>query len=383
MIQKTVEIAICGAGPAGQTLALLLIRRGVNPSDIILIDAKTEQEAQADKRTIALSYGSQQILQSASAWPVKATPIEQIHVSRKGCFGRTLITHTDHQVPALGYVAKYADILKPLAAALEKHLPDLSFLRPARVSTISQTDTHAEIQLADQRSIRAQIVVQAEGGLFSDQQAGARHHDYQQTALIAKVSTSNPMSARAYERFTDHGPLALLPDDHGYAMVWCVSPELAAQLMTLTDEQFLHRLQQAFGDRVGKFTHATARSAFVLGLNAETGAPDGRVIRIGNAAQTLHPVAGQGLNLGLRDAQQLAKLLSSANTPAALHDFYQARQADRNMTIQITDRMAQIFTTRTAGGMVTQSLLGAGLGLIDVCTPARQWLARQMMYGTR
>jgi len=383
MTQKTVEIAICGAGPAGQALALLLIRRGFKPADLILIDAKTEQEAQADKRTIALSYGSRQILQSAHAWPIKATAIEQIHVSRKGYFGRTLINHTDHQVPALGYVAKYADILKPLSAALEKYLPELTFLRPARVIAITQTESHAEIHLADQSTVHAQIVVQAEGGLFSDQQAGARHHDYQQTALVAKVRASKPVAARAYERFTDHGPLALLPDDNGYALVWCVEPDQAAQFMALDDEQFLRRLQQTFGDRSGKFTHVTPRSAFVLGLNADTGAPDGRVIRIGNAAQTLHPVAGQGLNLGLRDAQQLAKLLSSATTPATLQDFYLARQADRNMTIQITDRMAQVFTNRTAGGMAAQSLLGAGLGLIDFCTPARQWLASQMMYGTR
>jgi len=380
-MNKIVDIAICGAGPVGQALTLLLLKQGVKKSGILLLDGKTEQETRTDKRTIALSQGSAQILQAAGAWPVKATAIRQIHVSRKGQFGRTLIEASEHQVPALGYVARYTDILAPLNDAIKNQGEQLTFLRPAKVSAITETESHATILLEDQRSFFAKIVVQAEGGVFSEQQAGTRHVDYQQTAIIATVTASNPIAGRAFERFTDYGPLALLPQDNGYALVWCVPPDRAATLMARSDELFLQELQTEFGDRLGKFTQSTPRAAFALGLNAQTDAPVGRTVRIGNAAQTLHPVAGQGMNLGLRDALQLAKCLGKEVSPAALQDFYQLREADRNMTIGLTDRMAQIFTTR--GTVIPQPLLGAGLGLIDLALPAKKWLASQMMFGSR
>jgi 2-octaprenyl-6-methoxyphenol hydroxylase len=380
-MNNIVDIAICGAGPVGQTLALLLLNQGVKKSAILLLDAKSEQETTADKRTIALSQGSGQILHSAGAWPIKATAIRQIHVSRKGQFGRTLIDSSEHQVPALGYVARYTDILAPLNDAIKNQGPELTFLRPAKVSTITETETHATLLLEDQRCFDAKIVVQAEGGVFSDQPAGNRHVDYQQSAIIATVTASSPVAGRAFERFTDFGPLALLPQEDGYALVWCVPPERAARLLALDDHSFLQELQREFGDRLGRFTHSTPRAAFALGLNAQTDAPVGRTVRIGNAAQTLHPVAGQGMNLGLRDALQLAKCLSKEVSPAALQDFYHLRSADRNMTIRLTDRMAQIFTT--AGTVLPQPLLGAGLGLIDLALPAKKWLAGQMMFGLR
>jgi len=380
-MNKVYDIAICGAGPVGQTLALLLLNQNKSKPTILLIDAKSAQDANNDKRTIALSQGSQQILQSAQAWPIKATPIQQIHVSRKGHFGRTLIDSAEHEVSALGYVARYTDILNPLSEAIRQQGEELTVLRPAKVTTITETDTHATILLDDQRSFDAKIVVQAEGGIFSEQEPGTRSHDYQQTALIATITASAPIAGRAYERFTDHGPLALLPQDNGYALVWCVPPQRAADLMALNNELFLQELQKEFGDRLGKFTAATPRAAFALGLNAQTDAPAGRTVRIGNAAQTLHPVAGQGLNLGLRDALQLAKCLRHSVSPAALQEFYQSRQADRAMTIRLTDQMAQIFTS--SANTVPQPFLGAGLGLIDLFTPAKNWLAGQMMFGTR
>lgn len=385
-MQTNYDIAICGAGPVGQSLALFLIKRGIAPSQILLIDAKTKDQSQTDKRTIALSYGSHQLLQSIQATPRKSTEIHHIHVSRKAHFGRTLIDRNQHKVPALGYVARYADIIVPLSAALDKFGSELSFLRPAKVAEITQTETHAHIQLEDQRIVQAQIVVQAEGGLFSDQAAQTRHHDYQQSAIIATIKVSNPIAARAYERFTDQGPLALLPQDDGYALVWCVSPQLAEYLLKLDDTTFLIELQNAFGERLGKFTHATTRAVFALGLNTQTSALAGRVICIGNAAQTLHPVAGQGLNLGLRDALQLAQSLSQSMTPAALQNFFRTRAPDRHQTIQLTDRLAQLFTRANAPSLqanATQSLLGIGLGLMDIFPPVQRWLAGQMMFGKR
>jgi 2-octaprenyl-6-methoxyphenol hydroxylase len=381
-IQTQFDIAICGAGPVGQALALFLIKTGVAPQRLVLIDAKTRQQSEADPRSIALSWGSYQLLQSVNSAPTKSTAIHQIHVSRKAHFGRTLIDRNDHQVSALGYVTRYADIIQPLSAALDRTDPALHFLRPVKVVNITQSDTSAQVELNDQRVIQAQIVVQAEGGLFNEQGAQSRHCDYQQCALIASVKTSKPIAARAYERFTDQGPLALLPQDDGYALVWCVSPELADRLMTLDDATFLSELQNAFGDRVGQFTHATPRASFALGLNAQTDLPSGRVIGIGNAAQTLHPVAGQGLNLGLRDAYLLAQLLSRSLSPESLQTFFQTRQADRTQTVQLTDRLATLFTSKVEHSP-TQALLGLGLGLMDITPPAQRWLAGQMMFGKR
>ena len=382
MQKQTFDIAICGAGPVGQTLALLLIKRGIDPTSMVLIDAKTAEQAAQDQRTIALSYGSQQMLQAVSAWPIKATEIHQIHVSRRGHFGRTLIDRTEHHVPALGYVARYGDIIHSLGKALEQTAAGLTFLRPATIEKMTHTESHVQIHLTDQRAIEAAIVVQAEGGFFNEQTPKNKHRDYLQTALIAHVKTSKPIAQRAYERFTEQGPLALLTQDDGYALVWCVRPDRAAMLMTCTDNVFLANLQTAFGARLGQFISSTPRFSFSLGLNAQTSPPVERCITIGNAAQTLHPVAGQGLNLGLRDAFQLAQLLSKSVDPASLQDFFHLRQTDRNTTIQLTDQLAHLFAS-SPDGSLKQTLLSAGLALIDVCAPAQQWLAEQMMFGRR
>lgn len=382
------DIAICGAGPVGLTLALLLIKRGIDPARVVLIDAKTAEQAGKDQRTIALSYGSQQILQAASVTLNKATEIHQIHVSRRGHFGRTLIDRAEHHVPALGYVCRYSDIIQPLGTALEK--VELTLLRPVKVTSITPTETHVVIQLEDQRTLEANVVVQAEGGLFNEQAPQTKNRDYQQTAIVTYVKSSRPIPHRAFERFTDQGPLALLPQDDGYALVWCVRPDQATQLMDLADDAFLAELQIAFGERVGRFTHTAQRMAFPLGLNAQTSAPVGRCISIGNAAQTLHPVAGQGLNLGLRDAFQLAQCLTQFSSDAievttlvtALQEFFKLRQPDRTATIRLTDQLAQLFAS-SPDGSLKQMCLSTGLGLIDVYMPAQQWLAEQMMFGRR
>jgi 2-octaprenyl-6-methoxyphenol hydroxylase len=216
------------------------------------------------------------------------------------------------------------------------------------------------------------------------------------------VAVSAPLPQRAFERFTDEGPLALLPQTGPaaqitssatagttvptthYALVWCMRPENAQRLMAIDDAAFLAALQTAFGDRVGRFQHIAARNAYPLGLNADPAAT-ARTVAIGNAAQTLHPVAGQGLNLGLRDASVLARLLANEQSPATLQAFLRERRIDRGATIRLTDTMARVFAGATAGmtGVLTQSLMGVSLGAIDAIAPARRVLAEQMMYGRR
>jgi 2-octaprenyl-6-methoxyphenol hydroxylase len=375
-----VDIAICGAGPAGMALAALLARRGVPAERIGLIDAKTLAQASKDPRSLALSYGSRQILEEVGAWPLPATPIHQIHVSRRGQFGRSLIDHAEHELPALGYVTRYGDIAIALGDACER--AGIRMLRPARVTGIDEQPGHVRLTVApdgaQEYSLDAAIVVQAEGGLFSDQESKAVRRDYQQTAIIAQVRSSAPIAHRAYERFAEQGPLALLPQGDEYSLVWCVRPETAQALQALDDKEFLRQLGAAFGSRLGEFISATPRLAFPLGLNADPRST-ARTVAIGNAAQTLHPVAGQGLNLGLRDATVLARLLAQGATPAMLAQFTELRRQDRDTTVRLTDTMARIF----ANDSPAQALLGLSLAAIDMINPARSVLAELMMYGRR
>ena len=299
------------------------------------------------------------------------TSINQIHVSRRKHFGRTLINREDYDLPALGYVVRYGALVTALSAALTP--TKVSVLRPAQVSSIDEQGLQANVHLADGRTLSAGIVVQAEGGVFSEQTAKAVQRDYDQIAIVAHVTATAGIAHRAFERFTAEGPLALLPQDDGYALVWCARPDTAKRL---------HELGEVFGGRVGRFSSCSTRHSYPLGLNAAPGA-SARTVAIGNAAQTLHPVAGQGLNLGLRDAVVLASALTrSASGPAALEQFAAQRRRDRNATIKLTDVMARVFAS-APDGAPSQALLGLSLGLIDVAAPAKRVLAEQMMFGWR
>jgi 2-octaprenyl-6-methoxyphenol hydroxylase len=239
-----------------------------------------------------------------------------------------------------------------------------------------------QLQLDDGRLLQAQIAVQAEGGVFGEQMEKTGARDYGQTAVIARVSSSAPIPHRAFERFTDEGPLALLPQDgadgHRYALVWCVQPERARHLLDLGADAFLRELDDAFGERLGRFTKVSQRVAFPLGLNTDPRAT-ARTVAIGNAAQTLHPVAGQGLNLGLRDAAVLARLLAREMSPQAIDRFALEREGDRGMVIRATDTMARVFADK---GLL-QPLFGLALAALDTVKPARMLLAELMMFGRR
>ena len=264
MTDSTFDVAICGAGPAGMALAALLAKRGMPAQRIALIDAKTLEQASKDPRSIALSWGSRQILEEIGAWPVAATAIHQIHVSRRGQFGRSLIDRDEHKLPALGYVLRYGDLVTALGAVCAR--AGIATLRPARVEAIDEGADAVALSIAGADSATAAIVVQAEGGLFSDQESKSQHRDYQQTAIIAQVRSSRPLAHRAYERFTEQGPLALLPQGEEYSLVWCVRPDTAARLQALDDNAFLAELGAAFGERVGSFHARLAATGLPLGI---------------------------------------------------------------------------------------------------------------------
>lgn len=373
-----VDIAIVGGGPVGLALAAMLAARGIEPRRMALLDAKPVDAAVRDPRSLALSFGSRQLLSQIHGWPAAATPITQIHVSRRGSFGRTLIDCDDHALPALGYVCRYGDLVRSLHAAQP---PEMAVLRPAKVIDRCEFDDRIELQLSEGGMLTASLLVQAEGGIFGEQAPKKLQRDYDQMAVIATVHADAMPPGRAFERFTDEGPLALLPQEGAYSLVWCARPATAERLQALDDDAFLGALQQAFGQRVGRFTRIGVRHAYPLGLNAEPAA-SARSVAIGNAAQTLHPVAGQGLNLGLRDASVLAALLARDASPATLSSFAHQRRHDRGATVRITDLMARVFAS-APDRAPTQALLGLSLGLLDGLPSARRRLAEQMMFGSR
>jgi 2-octaprenyl-6-methoxyphenol hydroxylase len=385
------DVIICGAGPVGLSVATLL-QRCSNITGaavrIALLDAKPAAAASHDPRTLALSHGSQQILHNLGAWPLMAagaTPIHDIHVSRRQHFGRTLIRSDDYHLPALGYVVRYGPLVTALSEALSSATMNstLTIVRPAQVVGIEEHNSHVNVQLADGGQFSAGLVVQAEGGVFAEQAARPRQRDYQQIAIIAHVHSSHPVAHRAFERFTAEGPLALLPQDNGYALVWCARPATAARLLALDDEDFLKELGTTFGTRLGRFIATSSRHSYALGLNAASQTTTARTVSIGNAAQTLHPVAGQGLNLGLRDAMVLSsQLIQHGCNADALAQFSQRHRNDRNATIRMTDLMARVFAS-AADGSLSQTLLGISLSLIDIAAPVKRALAEQMVFGRR
>ncbi|CAJ0797212.1 2-octaprenyl-6-methoxyphenol hydroxylase [Ralstonia condita] len=396
------DVAIVGAGPVGLALANWLLRD--TDWRIALFDARDAESAARDPRSLALSHGSRVLLQAIGGWPARATPITHIHVSQRGHFGQAHIRREDYDIPALGHVVQYGDLSAALNAALTAQMQR----RPNRLIRYDHTPVERVEQLpradgsiapARVRALRegrhplaveTEVVIQAEGGLFDDtrRQAGglshARRRDYGQTAIVAHVRCSAPLEGWAWERFTPEGPLALLPQDDaqgpGYALVWCCSPDEARRRAGLPDDAFLAELGAAFGERMGRFTHVGPRHTFALGLHAQRVPVDRRVAAIGNAAQTIHPVAGQGFNLGLRDAFEMARALRDGATPAALARFARERAFDRAVTIGLTDLLPRAFALP---GRPLGHLRGAALTLLECLPPLKHGLARQMMFGQR
>jgi 2-octaprenyl-6-methoxyphenol hydroxylase len=381
------DVTIVGAGPVGLALAGWLAKRSATQAlSVALVDAREPEDAVSDPRAIAVSQGSRMILEPLR-WPGDATAIHRIHVSQRGHFGRTLIDHTEHGLPALGYVLRYGSIVHSLAEAV--HATPVHWFRSTSARLPVQADDGIMLPIESAhvaRNLRTRILVNAEGGLYHEQRSGTgATRDYGQTALVGTVTLSTPQPHVAWERFTSEGPIALLPTGGvrgaDYALVWCCSPEAAGRRTQLPDEAFLAELGAAFGDRMGRFTQIKGRASFPLGLNAVDTLVKGRVVAIGNAAQTLHPVAGQGLNLGLRDAHALVDALAQHGaTPVALAAFAARRELDRRLTIGATDTLARLFTIDFPP---LAMLRGLALTALEFVPPVKTALARQMMFGQR
>ncbi len=373
---------IAGFGPVGAACAIALAQRLGGKAQLSILDGRPLTSDTADPRMIAISAGSRVLLERLGAWdPANATPIETIHVSQRGHFGRTLIRARDYRLPALGYVMPYGS----LAGMLQQRVRALGIdIRPGRIASVQPEAEHCQITLVNHDTVRADYLVHAEGGTFGDQAPRQISRTYHQEGLTAIVGVSHPIAGCAYERFTPAGPIALLPCRHlgieSYALVWCAAPADCQQRLMLSEAAFLEQLAIAFGRRVGDFLSVSARASFPLGLNIARTWPSPREPVIGNAAQTLHPVAGQGFNLGLRDAILLGESMSKwfAEPQQLQRRFLGVRRLDRGTTVGFTDFMPRVF------GLPVAPVVAAGaLTLLDLLPGLRGPLAKQMMYGRR
>ncbi len=386
------SIIIAGGGMTGATLALAISHLSQGQLPVTLIEATAPGERGHpgyDGRAIALAEGTCQQLAAINLWPALrdcATPITHVHVSDRGHAGFVTLNAEDYGVAALGNVVELHDVGQRLFALL-KRAPGVTLRCPAKVNHVSRSQQQVTVTLDSGEQLEGALLVAADGArspLAASCGIQWQTDDYQQIAVIANVSTQLPHHGRAFERFTQYGPLALLPMSAGRcSLVWCHPREQQAQVDSWSDDEFLRQLQSAFGWRLGKFTQVGQRVSYPLALQTATQHINHRLALVGNAAQTLHPIAGQGFNLGLRDVMSLAETLATAQRQqqdvgafAVLQHYQQRRQPDRQTTIGITDGLVRLFANRYAPLVVGRSL---GLMAMDNLPLMRNLLAERTL----
>lgn len=387
-MQYDYDLIIVGGGLAGNSLALALKDTALK---IAIIEAKTIEQLKqspAGDRALALAAGTVNALKQLNSWQGIshcATAIKQIHVSDKGHFAKARLSAQANHVEALGYVIAAKDI--------EGHLLDLiqasniEVLSPAQVLNLTNTENSITVNLkqADsEKQLTAKLVVGADGGLSTVRELLSIKqisHDYGQTALVTTVKTALPNNNVAFERFTSSGPLALLPicKNHS-AVVWTRRTKEAEVLLNSSETEFTAQLQQCFGYKLGRLTLTAPRRAFPLVLIRAEKMLSGRAVIIGNAAHQLHPVAGQGFNLGLRDVLCLADYIKQNITDCGdaelLNRYAKTRQKDQDLTIQFTDNVVRLFSNEWLALAAVRSL---GLLALDHLPMAKNFLARHAM----
>lgn len=375
------DLLIVGGGPVGATLALAVARLAPG-TDITLLEAASHASRPADGRTLALSHGSRLVLERLGVWErlAEPTPIRRIHVSERGVLGRTVMTAEELGLPALGYVLDYGDLVVTLRAMLEE--APIAYRTGVTVNAV--TPDEAMPQASTSAGVFfARLVAIADGGRDVAGLVPRRVRDYGASAVVCQVECTRPSPGLAFERFTPEGPMALLPFRDRYALVWTAPHGKAEAYAALPDDRFLAELGVRFGDRVGRFTAAGPRQVFPLRAAWAAKSVAARTVLLGNAAQTLHPVAGQGFNLGLRDAWTLAEQLAADDrehmgSSFQLARYARARRLDVAGGLGFTDFLVRGFTLNLPG---LAPLRGAALGLLDVVAPARRFLMRRMIFG--
>ncbi len=391
-MENQFDLIIVGGGLVGNCLALALKDSGLKIAVIEAASRQQQQQSGAGDRALALAAGTVMLLRQLGAWDGvadQATPIRQIHVSDRGHFGKTRLSAAEQGVEALGYVIT--------ARAIEQHVADLVAQTPVscfyqtRLAGLISAEQEIFVNLkqdhGDSLNLSARLVVGADGGQSSVRSLldiAQQITDYGQTALVTTVQSTLPHHNTAYERFTAFGPLALLPlSGKQSAVVWTRSHEQAQSLMAGGEADFLAELQACFGYRLGALSLTAPRRAFPLSLIRAQRMTAERVVMIGNAVHQLHPVAGQGFNLSIRDVAELAELLVAQHDAAAdigdselLQRYARQRADDHNKTIGFTNSVVQIFSNQN---LALAALRNTGLTLLDHVPPAKQLLAKHAM----
>lgn len=392
------DVLIIGGGMVGATMALALRGQGMR---IVIVEAHpfgSDTQPSYDDRSIALAYGSLRILGGIGLLSrlrqLSLTPIKHIHISDQKHLGKTRLHASEEDVEELGAVVENRVMGQALLAELQQSA-DINILTPAQLLDLEQgrNVALARIQVdGEEQTLRARLVIAADGGQSSVRQGqGIKilQRDYGQTAIIANVSSEKHHQFIAYERFTNTGPLALLPmsnDADGLArcsLVWTARNQDVESLMNLSDDEFLARLYERFGERLGKFTRVGRRNAYPLALMQVRERVRERLVVIGNAAHLLHPVAGQGFNLGLRDVAALAQTVVDAwrrgediGGLSLLKQYSRWRDRDYLSTSVFTDGLVRLFSNDF---LPLAAVRNVGLGLLDVLPPLKRVLSRQAM----
>ncbi len=379
------DVAIVGAGPAGSALALALAGAGI---DVVALDARSQGATLRGDRSLALSHGARLIFERLSVWaPLAATagavtPIERVDVSQAGGFGTAVLDAGDVGLPALGYVVSYIALQAALDAALEHAGVDVRY--GTSVERVDAEPGRALLRpTGDGTAIEARLAVVADGtgaGLAGIERV---RHDYGQVAVIGKVATARPHGGLAYERFTPDGPIALLPEGEHYGFVWTLEPVRAREMLALSDDAFVACFASQFGRRRSDFLRAWGRRSFPLVMEFARPPVATRIVAIGNASQTLHPVAGQGFNVGLRDAWELKRVIASTpreaiGTRAMLDDYVARRRRDRWAGVAFTHGLVHLFGTDLP---LVRWPRGIGLALLDAVPPLKRTFTRAMLFG--
>jgi 2-octaprenyl-6-methoxyphenol hydroxylase len=384
------DVAIAGGGLVGASLALALAPLGLRVALVEAVAPGTGEHPSFDERTTALANGSVRVFRSLGVWrhmEREATPIRRIHVSDQGRFGTARIDAAEQGLESLGCVIPN----RAIGAGLQQGLaacPWVETIAPARVLGSEVADGWRRLRFESggaERQIAARLLVAADGArsLVREQAGiGAEHWEYGQVAITATVTTQRFHDHVAYERFTPEGPIAVLPlADGRCGLVWTRHPPEAARLLAATDEAFLAELQQAFGFRLGRLLSVGRRQSYELGLWRAERHVGERLAVVGNAAQALHPIAGQGFNLGLRDAASLAEVLAEARAEgisdtgaeAPLAAYAAWRDQDQRRIVAFTDGLVRLFATPFGPLRVLRT---AALLAFDALPPAKSALAR-------
>ena len=380
------DCTVIGGGPVGLVFAAL---NHSKKNKIQLFEAKESGSSHQDTRALALSNGTRLIMERIGVWEdlkKNLININKIHTSQANTFGRTLLDAKDFNETSLGYIISYGDLMKSLTKKVQS-LSDVKIFYETKVSKCIDDRglLNLSVQTKNQsRDIKTKFVILADGankkikGIELNQTTKNLNH----SAIVTKLTAELPHQNTAYERFTPEGPIALLPNkSNKFSLVWTGSCEYIDRLKEMDDKRFLSQLHKSFGDRVGNFESCEKRISFNL-IQSRSEVFHSNIVALGNASQTMHPVAGQGLNTGFKDAFELDKLLKKfigkKNLGLILDDYKNSRSKQQKKILDFTELLVDGFLNDLIG---LKNLRGYALTLLDISKPMKQSFVRKLSYG--